>query len=86
MDLPLPFLAGREGMRVGLRSRLGALCLGVAGRGGAGVSHVRQFVQGIIQGPLLPQKVGYGCPELAIGRQKLLGYSPCEGLGSDLAV
>ena len=24
------------------------------------------------QGPLLPEKVGYGCPELAISRQKLL--------------
>ena len=53
LDLPLPFLVGREGMRVGLRSRLGALCLGVVGRGGAGTDGaagcaVRQFAQGII--------------------------------------
>ena len=43
LDFPLPFLVGREGTRAGLRSRLGFLCRGVAGRGGAGTDGLDIF-------------------------------------------
>ena len=43
LGFPLPFLVGREGMRAGVRSRLGPLCLGVAGRGGAGTDGLDIF-------------------------------------------
>ena len=42
LDFPLPVFVGREGLRAGLGSRLGPLCLGVAGRGGAGTNSVKR--------------------------------------------
>ena len=83
LDLPLPFLVGREGTRAGLRSRLDPLCRGVAGRGGAG-THRFSCASARTRhhpGTIAALEGRIWLPRACDQPTKALGHSPYEGLG-----